>query len=44
MSPNDPVTEEVRRRQRARAVAMALVLGALVILFYFITIVRIGMQ
>jgi len=44
MSPNDPLTEAVRKRQRARAVAMALVLGAFAILFYFITIVRIGMQ
>ena len=36
----DPVTEEVRRRQRARAIMMAVGLGGLVILIYFITIAK----
>ena len=44
MSPRDPVTHEIRRRQRGRALMMALALGAFVILLYFITIVRIGAQ
>jgi hypothetical protein len=44
MSPRDPVTEEVRRRQRSRALIMGLALGAFVVLIYLITIVRIGNQ
>lgn len=44
MNPRDPVTEEIRRRQRSRALVMALALGAFVILLYFITIARIGAQ
>jgi len=32
--------EEIRRRQRARATVMALVLGALVVLFFAISIVK----
>jgi hypothetical protein len=44
MSPNDPDADEVRRRQRARAIVMGLVLGAFVVLLYFITIARIGAQ
>ena len=32
--------DEVRRRQRGRAVVMALALGAFVVLMYLITIVR----
>ena len=39
MTP-DPMTREVRRRQRARAILMAIGLGAFVVLIYFITIVR----
>lgn len=36
-----PVTDEaIRRRQRSRAIAMAFVLGALVVLFYAISIVK----
>ena len=34
--------QEYRRRQRARATVTALILGALVVLFFAITIVRIG--
>ncbi len=40
MSPRDPNLEEHRRRQRGRAVAMALVLMAFVVLLYFITIAK----
>ena len=42
MIPRDPLTDEIRRRQRSRAIVTALVLGAFVILVYFITIVRMG--
>ena len=37
MSPED---DEIRRRQRSRAIVMALALGAFVVLMYFITIAR----
>ena len=37
---SDPLTEEVRRRQRSRAILMAMGLFAFVILIYFVTIVR----
>jgi hypothetical protein len=36
------LTEEQQRRRRARSVAIALTLGALVILFYVVTIVKLG--
>ena len=36
------LTEEQKRRQRARSIAIALVLGALVVLFYVVTIVKLG--
>jgi len=46
MMAEDPegivLTEEQKRRQRARSVAIALTLGALVILFYLVTIVKLG--
>ena len=44
MTPPDPVTDEIRRRQRGRAIVMGLALGAFVVLLYLITIVRIGAQ
>lgn len=44
MSPKDPITDEIRRRQRSRALVMALLLGAFVVLLYFVTIARIGAQ
>jgi hypothetical protein len=44
MSAPDPLTEEVRRRQRSRAIVMGLLLGAFVILLYLITIARVGAQ
>lgn len=39
MAP-DPVTAEVRRRQRGRAIVMAIGLGAFAALVYFITIAK----
>jgi hypothetical protein len=42
VTPRDPLTEEIRRRQRSRAVVTALALGAFVILVYFITIAKMG--
>ena len=44
MSPRDPLTDEVRRRQRGRALVMALALGLLALLVYLITIARVGGQ
>jgi hypothetical protein len=42
--PQVPLTEDVqrRRRQRRNAVALGLVLGFLVLLFYVLTIVKMG--
>ncbi|MFG1478138.1 hypothetical protein V5F53_05655 [Xanthobacter sp. V4C-4] len=42
--PDDGVvlTPEQQRRRRARSVAIALVLGALALLFYAVTIVKLG--
>ena len=42
MSAPDPLTEEVRRRQRSRAIVTGLLLGAFAILLYLITIARMG--
>jgi hypothetical protein len=39
----DPRDEEIRRRQKARALIMALLLGAFVLLVYAITIAKMGM-
>lgn len=39
----DPRDEEIRRRQRSRAIIMALLLGAFVVLIYAITIAKMGM-
>jgi thiol:disulfide interchange protein len=36
------LTEEQQRRRRARSIAIAVSLGALVVLFYVITIVKVG--
>ena len=41
MIPNDP-DAEIRRRQKSRSIVMALILGALVILFYAISIAKMG--
>ena len=40
MTPDGPQLDEHRRRQRGRAIAMALVMGAFVVLLYFITIAK----
>jgi hypothetical protein len=39
----DPRDQEIRRRQRARAIIMAVLLGAFVLLVYAITIAKMGM-
>ena len=36
------LSEEQRRRRRSRSVAIAVVLGALCVLFYVVTIVKLG--
>lgn len=36
------LTDEQKRRRRARSVAIAVVLGALCVLFYVVTIVKLG--
>ena len=36
------LTEEQKRRRRARSIAIALALAALVLLFYVVTIVKLG--
>ena len=40
MTGRDPLTEEIRRRQRGRALVMAIGLFAFVVLIYFITIAK----
>ena len=40
MSSGQPKQDEVRRRQRGRALVTALALGAFVVLLYFITIAK----
>jgi hypothetical protein len=45
LDPNEPgivLTEEQKRRRRARSIAIALTLGALVVLFYLVTVVKLG--
>lgn len=39
----EPRDEEIRRRQKARAIIMALLLGAFAVLVYAITIAKMGM-
>jgi len=43
-SPEDGVvlTEEQKRRRRARSIAIGLALGGLALLFYVVTIVKLG--
>jgi predicted nucleic acid-binding Zn ribbon protein len=36
------LTAEQKRRQRARSIAIALMLAALVVMFYLVTILRLG--
>ena len=40
--PGVVLTEEQKRRRRARSIAIALTLGALVVLFYVVTVVKLG--
>jgi hypothetical protein len=40
----DPREDEIRRRQRSRAVIMAVLLGAVVVLVYAITIAKLGLR
>ena len=40
----DPRDDEIRRRQRTRAVIMAVLLGAFVVLVYAITIAKMSAQ
>jgi hypothetical protein len=40
--PGIVLTEEQKRRRRARSIAIALTLAALVLLFYIVTIVKLG--
>ncbi|ARS27763.1 hypothetical protein [Sphingomonas sp. KC8] len=37
---NQPGDDEIRRRQKSRAIVMALILGGLVVLFYAISIAK----
>ena len=36
------LTEEQKKRRRSRSIAIAWILGALVVLFFVVTIVRLG--
>ena len=40
--PGIVLTEEQKRRRRARSIAIALALAALVLMFYVVTIVKLG--
>ncbi|WP_165814628.1 hypothetical protein [Labrenzia sp. 011] len=40
--PGITLTDEQKRKRRARSIAIAVVLGALVVLFYVVTIVKLG--
>jgi hypothetical protein len=40
--PGIVLTDEQKRRRRARSIAIALTLAALVVLFYVVTIVKLG--
>jgi len=40
--PGIVLTDEQKRRRRRRSIALALVLGALAVLFYVVTIVKLG--
>ena len=40
----DLTPDEIRKRQRSRALVLALVLGAFVVLMYFITIAKMAGQ
>ena len=40
----DPNEDEIRRRQKVRAIITAVLLGAFVVLVYAITIAKMGLQ
>ena len=40
--PGIVLTEEQKRRRRARSIAIALALAALVVLFYLVTMIKLG--
>ncbi|WP_395815415.1 hypothetical protein [Devosia sp.] len=43
MTPPDPKRDaEIAKRRRKRSIALALVLGGLVLIFYVLTIVKMG--
>ena len=44
MSPDDPNRPEFDRRRRSRAIVTAVLLGAMVLLFYFISIAKIALN
>jgi hypothetical protein len=44
MSPLPDNQDQIRKRQRGRAVVMAIALGAFVILMYFISIAKMAVQ
>lgn len=39
-----PEEDEIRRRQRGRAIVMAVLLGALVVLFYCVSIAKMALR
>ena len=44
MEPRTSLTPEEQKRRRKRSLALALTLGALVLLFYVVTIAKMGPQ
>ena len=44
MSAQDPLQDEIRRRQKSRAIVMGLILAAFVILVYAITIAKMSVN
>lgn len=44
MTPDDPNRPEFDRRRRSRAIVTAVLLGAMVLLFYFISIAKIALN
>jgi hypothetical protein len=44
MSPDGPGDEEIRRKQKSRAILFGLLLGAFVILVYAITIAKMSIN
>jgi hypothetical protein len=42
IEPGIVLTEEQKRQRRSRSIALALILGALVLLIYIVTVVKLG--